>query len=730
MACHSNPELTKKRNGKEISLYVNEDQFTLSKHGILGCVDCHQGFDPQSFPHKKGEKIYQVDCSICHATDDFKSSVHGGNADCHQCHSKHSISAASEIKENIEQVCSKCHQRPDIQEYQKSIHHKSKDDQSGASCIECHNNSAHQIQPVKENKKAKNKMCSDCHNMAVEKYEKSLHGTALEQEKHLAPSCVSCHGSHGILPSDNEKAKTYIMNIPSLCGECHKEGTKVSELQEVRKKHVLEDYSQSIHGHGLFERGLTVTAVCNSCHNSHEILHSENPESSINKNNIPNTCMRCHAQIESVHKKIIRGELWEKQPDAIPVCVECHKPHEVRNVFYNENFPDESCMYCHKREDIYKIENGERINLTVDDSHLENSAHSEQACIKCHTDVSNAKSPVCENSGKVDCSICHSEEVENYEMSKHGQLVARGKEMAPGCTDCHGRHKILSGDNTDSPIFPMNIPKLCGECHKKGETAAKILSGEKKNIVKDYRSSIHGKGLLKSGLLVTATCVDCHTKHMELPADDPMSSVHENNINKTCSNCHLGVYEKFQASIHSSKTSDTEKDLPRCNDCHLSHSIERVDHTDFRQKTLFQCGKCHNELTDRYFETFHGKVSKLGSAGTAKCHDCHGAHNILPPENPKSTLSRENIIETCRDCHPNSNRKFAGYLTHATHHNKEKYKYLYYTYLIMTILLVSVFIFFGTHTLLWLSRGLIEKRKEKKERKRPINGNNQNNDDK
>ncbi|MDZ7777141.1 MAG: hypothetical protein U5L09_16765 [Bacteroidales bacterium] len=129
---------------------------------------------------------------------------------------------------------------------------------------------------------------------------------------------------------------------------------------------------------------------------------------------------------------------------------------------------------------------------------------------------------------------------------------------------------------------------------------------------------------------------------------------------------------------------------------------------------MFQCGKCHEVVTETYFNTFHGKVSKLGSEKTAKCFDCHGAHNILPPENPESTLSRQNIIGTCKECHPNSNRKFAGYLTHATHHNKEKYAVLYYTYLFMTTMLVSVFIFFGLHTLLWLSRGIIENRKKKK----------------
>jgi cytochrome b subunit of formate dehydrogenase len=67
-------------------------------------------------------------------------------------------------------------------------------------------------------------------------------------------------------------------------------------------------------------------------------------------------------------------------------------------------------------------------------------------------------------------------------------------------------------------------------------------------------------------------------------------------------------------------------------------------------------------------------------------------------------LSRENIVQTCGECHPGSHRQFAGYLTHATHHDKQKYPFIYWTWLFMTSLLVGTFVFFGIHTLLWLPR--------------------------
>jgi cytochrome b subunit of formate dehydrogenase len=130
-----------------------------------------------------------------------------------------------------------------------------------------------------------------------------------------------------------------------------------------------------------------------------------------------------------------------------------------------------------------------------------------------------------------------------------------------------------------------------------------------------------------------------------------------------------------------------------------------------------QCGDCHSEVTETYFETIHGKASELGSTVAAKCYDCHGAHDILPPTNPESHLSRQNIVETCGQCHPGSHRQFAGYLTHATHHDRDKYPFLFYTFWFMTTLLVGTLVIAGIHTVLWLPRSFQAMKQHKKLRK-------------
>jgi cytochrome b subunit of formate dehydrogenase/nitrate/TMAO reductase-like tetraheme cytochrome c subunit len=355
------------------------------------------------------------------------------------------------------------------------------------------------------------------------------------------------------------------------------------------------------------------------------------------------------------------------------------------------------------------------VSLFIDRDETKASVHAKTACVQCHVGVSPVEERPCGTiTAKVDCSICHAEVVETYGTSTHGKLSARGDLQAPACLDCHGVHGIKGHQDPVSRTYPSKVPELCGKCHREGKKAAKRYEGTQHEILEHYVMSIHGKGLLKSGLVVTAMCTDCHTPHHELPSSDPASTVHRDNIAKTCASCHNGIYERFKKSIHFSEEAKGEKPLPMCHDCHTSHTISRTDQQNFKLEIITQCGRCHQDVTEGYFETFHGKVSKLGYTVAAKCYDCHGAHDVLPDWNPESKLSRQNIVATCGKCHEGSHRRFAGYLTHATHHDPDKYPVLYYTFWVMSLLLIGVFGFFGIHTLMWLPRSL----KERKRRKR------------
>jgi len=557
--------------------------------------------------------------------------------------------------------------------------------------------------------------CATCHDDIAEQYDESLHGQAVAANVRLAPHCRDCHGTHDIVTSDAPDSRVAKHKIPFVCGACHKEGAPVAQSYDIPQDSILAHYSLSIHGEGLFKQGLTVTAVCSDCHTAHHVLPHTDQRSSIHRDNIAATCQQCHGRIKEVHRQVIQGELWEKEPDKVPVCVDCHEPHEVRKVFYEE-VSDTECMACHANPQLSVQRDGETVSLFVDSLETHSSVHHNQACAKCHIGASPHLSRPCSTvPNKVDCSICHSEVVDMFTTSTHGMLFDRGDPDAPDCTDCHGDHDTRSRRDPRSAIFPINVPSLCGKCHTTGGAAAsrRAARGEDADAG-NYAMSIHGKGLLESGLVVTAMCTDCHTAHHVLPRSDPGSSVHHDNLPHTCAVCHSGIYEQFTSSIHSDTTGVSDKQLPSCAECHRSHTIVRTDSEGFKQQILNQCGGCHREVTETYFDTYHGKVFQLGATVAAKCHDCHGSHDILPPDNPLSHLSRQNIVATCGECHEGSHRQFAGYLTHATHHDKDKYPILFYAFWFMTFLLIGTLAVAITHTLLWLPRSFQMMRRHKK----------------
>jgi thiosulfate reductase cytochrome b subunit len=614
LECHGDKELTKQRNGKTVSLFVDATKFAAAVHGKVPCIGCHADLKGSDFPH------------------------------------------------------------------------------------------AETLKPP---------TCAPCHEKEVSDQAEGLHGRAEARGSAVAPRCVDCHGKgHAIVPVTDPASPVAPAKIPFLCGRCHHEGTPVSRSFDIPQDRILENYTESIHGEALLKKGLTVTATCVSCHTPHLVLPHTDARSSIARKNIAKTCTRCHSAIEQVHRKIIRGELWEKEANVLPACPDCHQPHKVRKVFYEQGMADADCLTCHARKDIRASSDGR--SLYVDAAELSASRHNTRSCSQCHTEVRPSLERACATiTHKVDCAACHAEVVQQYDKSIHGTLQAKGDPNAPACRDCHGTHGVKGKADPNSATFSRNVPQLCARCHREGEKAAVRYTGTQHQIIEHYSESIHGKGLLKSGLLVTAMCTSCHTAHAILPRDNPDSSVNNAHLPETCGKCHNGIQQAFEKSIHSVKVSHSTKPLPVCSDCHTAHTIRRADTLGFKLAILDTCGKCHSDVTTTYFDTYHGKVSQLGYAKTAKCYDCHGAHDILPPSDPRSHLSREHVVETCRKCHSGATRRFAGYLTHATHHDPAKYPWLFWTFWGMTGLLIGTFVIGGTHTLMWLPRA-IQMRRELK----------------
>jgi hypothetical protein len=359
------------------------------------------------------------------------------------------------------------------------------------------------------------------------------------------------------------------------------------------------------------------------------------------------------------------------------------------------------CLACHGDAGMQDA-NGH--SISVDDKKFHSSIHGVLECKNCHDDIKGYPHP--DKVKPVECATCHADEAKGLVGSVH----ADGKDHP--CISCHGDpHSIVPKNDPKSTVYPLNVPKTCGQCHGTDGMAKKHGLA---SVYPQYVDSIHGFALSKEGLLVAANCQTCHGSHHILSKKDPASPTFKANIPKTCGSCHAGITADYEQGVHGKAVAAGKKDAPVCSDCHTAHAIVQPTESEFRSQSTPICGSCHKEKFSTYRDTFHSQLGSLGGyVETARCWDCHGAHEILPASDPNSPVNKANLVKTCGRCHAGANESFVQYQPHANAHNRKLNPALYYIGLFMNLLLVSVLTFFLIHTILWLIRQRLEQVKRK-----------------
>ncbi|OYZ15093.1 MAG: cytochrome C [Bdellovibrio sp. 28-41-41] len=297
-------------------------------------------------------------------------------------------------------------------------------------------------------------------------------------------------------------------------------------------------------------------------------------------------------------------------------CLKCHEEHVTAQKYFQSSHKDLSCTACHIKTD--------------DATHLGTNKLTQQCVATFKT---------------TDCSSCHGKISAEYKSSVHNS-----QRLPITCSECHADiHEVQSIKNNK-----IAIANKCSQCHSKQ---------------KNYFESQHFKGLEK-GHTDSATCTDCHGLHNILSVDNESKGrvFHTN----ACLQCHA----------------DKEKMLK-------------------------------NEVTaiaaSSYFNSFHGKNVKLGyPEKVAGCADCHTAHSVLKADDANSSIHKNNVVKTCIQCHSHATASFTQYISHAEDHNREKFPALYWTRISMTGLLISTFLFFWIHSILWAFRAFIERHQQRK----------------
>jgi nitrate/TMAO reductase-like tetraheme cytochrome c subunit len=156
----------------------------------------------------------------------------------------------------------------------------------------------------------------------------------------------------------------------------------------------------------------------------------------------------------------------------------------------------------------------------------------------------------------------------------------------------------------------------------------------------------------------------------------------------------------FEASTHGPMA---------CVDCHRDLAKSELPHEPTLARV--QCGSCHDDIASKYHDSIHAWAKeRAGLKGAPACADCHGAHDILPASDPRSTISKGHLIETCGKCHQGANAKFVAYDPHPDPGSYQRGAVLWWANRFYWLLIPGCFGFFALHSALWFWRARKESR--------------------
>ena len=299
-----------------------------------------------------------------------------------------------------------------------------------------------------------------------------------------APPTLQCQGCHG-------PGKT----LPYLAGS-----------QFHTAPHA--GYDHSFHAQAI-QNG-TKAATCLDCHTKNgdktTMLPASDPNSTINRATIAETCGKCHGD-----KSVMQGSGISDRP-FLSYRESVHAKAMARG-----NTSAAVCTDCHNSHDIQP--------------------------------ASNSQSSIAKVNIPATCGKCHRTEAAEFMRSVHGQAVARGVSRAPVCTDCHGIHNIkMPFDQNTANATTAVATDTCAKCHE--GVALTQEFGVASGRVSSYKDSYHGLAS-QMGSKVVANCASCHGVHNILPSSDPRSMINTANLPQTCGQCHVGAGANFtNGKIH------------------------------------------------------------------------------------------------------------------------------------------------------------------------------------
>jgi len=265
------------------------------------CLVCHTEDTPQQMTFADGS---QISIAVDHAA--LLASVHGhsqpdGPLGCSSCHGEgifpHDNPPAASIREyrvTQSNICIDCHE-DQSGNLGDGVHYTAllMGNLRSATCVDCHG--AHDVQGPERSAVDIAQTCGSCHQIVYDEFSQSVHGKALLAGDPNVPTCIDCHGVHGI---QHPTTALFRNRSPQLCAGCHADEQLMAQYGITTN--VFNSYLSDFHGTtvALFEQiapdVASNKAVCYDCHGVHNIAPSDDNKSQVVRENLLATCQQCH----------------------------------------------------------------------------------------------------------------------------------------------------------------------------------------------------------------------------------------------------------------------------------------------------------------------------------------------------------------------------------------------------------------------------------------------------
>ena len=263
------------------------------------------------------------------------------------------LMTASTVMGAVKPSCVSCHGALDERNSEPvSLWKRDLHKEAGLGCHDCHGGDPDSLESAMDlsrgfvgapNKKDSVHLCGGCHSDAghmpdptvatdqMDQYLSGPHGSSREGNR---PTCVTCHGSHGIYRVTDPSSPVFPTRVVRLCLQCHGKNSIDDETGPWR-------YLEDVHGRALANATNFHAPACPDCHGAHRAAVLTTTGTQM-------VCGNCHTMEYEYFQAGPHGDSLHLTGE--PSCTHCHGYHGIEASGIDEIIGriTDNCWGCHQ----------------------------------------------------------------------------------------------------------------------------------------------------------------------------------------------------------------------------------------------------------------------------------------------------------------------------------------------------------------------------------------------